>query len=574
MAKEILFDDVVRNSLKQGVSKTVRAIKSTYGPAGRNVMIDRGWGGPNITRDGNSVADEIELRDQYENLAAQIIKSATAKTNDLTGDGSTTTAILAESIFTEGLRHVVAGSNAMAISRGIKKTVTYLVEELKKMAIPVSGNEMIEQIATIASANDPSLGRIIADTMKKVSKDGVITIDDGKGIKTEVKIVEGMQFDRGYASPYFITDQENMQVVMKEPYIFIYEDKLSSNTELIPLLEKMAEAKKPLLIIADDIESDALSTFVVNKTKGVLECAAVKAPGYGDRRKDMLEDIAIMTGGEAILKDLGIDLKKIKLTSLGRAKKVLIDSENTTIIEGAGSDKKILERIKKLKSEISKTDSDYDREKIEERIARLSGGIAQINVGAATEAEMKEKKARAESALDAVRAANEEGVVPGGGVAMMRLADKLKNAQIDFDGDETIGLTIVRKALEAPFRQLLANSAIEPSVAMSKIKSNPDQQFGFDVITGEFKNLVKAGILDPIKVERYALINAASIAELLLTSDTAITDVKGDEPDMPAGMPPGGMGGMPGMGGGMGGMPGMGGMGGMPDMSGMGGMDF
>ena len=567
MAKDIVFDDVVRNALKQGVNKMVRAVKSTYGPAGRNVMIDRGWGGPNITRDGNSVADEIELNDQHENLAAQIIKEATSKTSDQTGDGTTTTAILAEAIFSEGLRYVAAGANSMAISRGIKKTVTHLVEELKKMAIPVSTPEMIEQIATIASANDSALGKIIADTMKKVSKDGVITIDDGKGIDTEVKIVEGMQFDRGYASPYFITDQENMQAVLKEPYILIYEDKFSSNAELIPLLEKLAEAKKPLLIIADDIESDALATLVVNKTKGILDCVAVKAPGYGDRRRDMLEDIAIMTGGEAIFKDLGIELKKLKLTSLGRAKKVIIDAENTTIIEGAGSDKKIQERVKKLRSEITKTDSDYDREKLEERIARFSGGIAQINIGASTEAEMKEKKNRAESALAAVKAANEEGVVPGGGVTMLRLADNLNNAKLDLEGDETIGLAIVRKALEAPFRQLLANSATEPSVAMKKIKSNPDTQFGFDVVAGEFKNLVKAGILDPIKVERYALINAASIAELLLTSDTAITDIKDDEPDMPAGMPPGGMGGM-------GGMPGMGGMGGMGGMPDMGGMDF
>jgi chaperonin GroEL len=569
MAKEMYFDDIVRNSLKKGVSKTVQSIRYTYGPRGHNVMIDRGWGGPNITRDGDSVVDEIELDNPYENLAAQLIKESTSKTNDQAGDGTKTTAILTEAIFLEGLKYIAAGANSMAISRGIKKTVAYLVAELKKMSIPVSTNEMIYQIAASASNHDSSIGKIITETMEKITRDGVITIDDGKGIETEVKIVDGMQFDRGYASPYFITDQEHMQVILKDPFILIYEEKLSSAAELIPLLEKIAEAKKSLLIIAEDIESDALSTLVVNKTKGILECAAVKAPGYGDRRKEILEDIAILTGGEAIFKDLGINLKKLKINSLGQAKKVIIDAENTTIIEGVGSDKKIQERIKKLRAQMEKTDSDYDREKLQERIAHFSGGIAQVNIGAATEMEMKEKKNRAESALAAVKAAIEEGVIPGGGTSLLRLSKLLTSAPIDLEGDEKIGLNIICKSLETPFRQLVENSGAEPSVILYKLKNSHDSSWGYDILTGEFKNMVEAGILDPVKVERFALVNASSVAELLLTSDVAITDIKETQSSMPQ---PGGMGGMPGMGGmGMGGMPGMGGMGmgGMP-----GGMDM
>jgi chaperonin GroEL len=524
MSKEIIFEDIIRDASKRGVSKTVRAVKYTYGPTGRNVMIDRSWGGPNITKDGDSVADEIELQDKYENLAAQIIKEAISKTNDQTGDGTTTTAILAEAIYFEGLKFVVAGANAMAISRGLKKMVNYLVEELKKESSAVSDNQMVYQIATAAGSNDASLGKIIADTFQKVTKDGVITIDEGKGIETEVKMVEGMQFDRGYISPYFVTDEENLEVILKDLCILVYEDKLSSAIEIIPLLEKIAQDKKPLLIIAEDVEGDALATLVANKTQGILECAAVKAPGYGDRRKEMLEDIAVITNAEPIFKDLGIDLKKLKLTSLGRAKKVIIDSENTTIIEGAGSNKKIQERIKKLKAEMGKTDSDYDREKIQERIARFSGGIAQVNIGAATETEMKDKKNRAESALSAVKAAFEEGVATGGGITLLKLAKRLSNITILLEGDERIARDIFRKALEQPFRQLVENSGAEPSSALRKILNQDKSNWGYDVTDGQFKDMFKAGILDPVKVTRFALINSASVAELLLTSDTAVTE--------------------------------------------------
>jgi len=525
MAKQLLFEDAVRQALRRGVEKAARAIKETYGPRGRNVMLDQGWGSPKIVRDGAEVSGEIELVDKYENLGANLIKQAASKTNDDTGDGSTTTSILAETIFLSGLKHLSAGVDGMVISRGLRKAVDYVIDELKKMSQPTVSNDQILQIATIAANNDGQIGKILADALQKVSKDGVITIEEGKGIETEVKIVEGMQFDRGYISPYFITDQENMRIELADPYILIYEDKLASAVELIPLMEKIAQAKKPLFIIADEVEGDALATLVVNKTKGIISCGAVKAPGYGDRRKEMLEDIAIMTKGEAIFKDMGIDIKKLDLAKLGRAKKIVVDSENTTLVEGAGKPSEINSRIEQIRREIAKTDSDYDREKLQERLARLSGGVAQVNIGAATESELKDKKARAESALHAVKAASEEGFIPGGGVSFLSLARKLDEFKLA--GDEQIGVDILKRSLEAPIKTLVANAGQDASLIIRHIRQNNQPDFGYNVETGEFGALTKLGIIDPTKVTRLALRNAASVAELLLTTGAAVTE----EPD-------------------------------------------
>jgi chaperonin GroEL len=529
MAKQIAFEHDARMALKSGVTKAARAVKYTLGPRGRNVMIDRGWGAPTITKDGHSVADEIDLIDSYENLGAQLIKQAASKTNDDTGDGTTTTSILAEALFLEGLKIIMAGQPAINVARGIQKAVDYAKEQLKKISKAVSSDEEVLRVATIAANNDPELGKLVATALKKVTKDGVVTIEEGKGIETDVKIVEGMQFDRGYISPYFVTDQANMKVVLKEPYILIHEDKISAPLDLIPLLEKLTKKKIPLLIIAEDIEGDALATLVVNKTKGILECAAVKAPAYGDKRKAMLEDIAIMTGAQAVYKDLGIDLKKAKLDILGRAKKVIIDAENTTIIEGAGSTDKIKERIAAIRKEMEATDSDYDREKCQERLAKFAGGVAQINIGAATESELKEKKGRAESALNAVKAAIAEGFVPGGGITLLKLSDLLNKMKLP--ASEEVSRKIVIKALSAPIRQLLDNAGVDPATVMREIANSKKADWGYDVNKEEFADLVKSGIIDPTKVIRSALQNASSIASLLLTSDALITDEPEPEED-------------------------------------------
>ncbi|MBI4833689.1 MAG: chaperonin GroEL [Planctomycetes bacterium] len=527
MPKEIRYDENAWKSLKTGIEKSARAIKFSLGPRGRNVMLDQGWGSPKIIKDGNDIADEIELSDPYENLAANMVKQAASKTNDMTGDGSTTTVVLTEAIFMESLKHVNSGANPMAVSRGIGKAADFVIKELKKASKPVTSNEQIKYIATVAAGNSPAVGEMLANAMKKVSKDGVITIEEGKGIETETKIVEGMQFDRGYISPYFITDQENLKVELNEPYILVYEEKLASTIDLIPLLEKIAQTKKPLLIIADEVEGDALAMLVVNKTKGILQCAAVKAPGYGDRRKEMLEDIAIMTDAEAIYKDLGIDLKTLSLDKLGRAKKVVIDSENTTLMEGAGATKKIEARIASIRKEIERNDSDYDKEKLQERLARLAGGIAQVNVGAATESELKEKKSRAESALHAVKAANEEGFVTGGGVTLLKLAEKLDSLKLS--GDEQLGTEIMKKALAMPIRHIAGNAGQDGSLVIRKMEQSKDVNFGYDADKEEFTDLAKRGILDPAKVVRCAIQNASSVAQLILTAGAAIIEAPEEE---------------------------------------------
>lgn len=576
MPKQLAFYQDARLAIQKGVAKTARAVKSTLGPRGRHVMVDQGWGSPQVTKDGASVVDEIELIDPYENLGAQLIKEAASKTQEETGDGTTTTTLLTEAIFSEGLKLITAGADPMSIARGIKKAVDRLLEELKKLSHKVKTDDEIKQIATIAASNDETIGQIMAKAMKKVGRDGVITIEEGKGIETEVKIVEGMQFDRGFISPHFVTDQDRMEVVLNNPYILIHEEKLSNVMDLIPLMEKISAQKKPLLVIAEEVEGEALATLAVNKTKGILACAAVKAPGYGDRRKAMLEDIAVLTGAQPVFKDLGIDLKKVSMESLGRAKKVVIDSENTIIIEGAGQSSEIKKRVAKIRVEIEQSDSDYDKEKSQERLAKFAGGVAQVNVGAATETELKEKKNRAESALNAIKAAYEEGIVAGGGVTWLRLIKALDSLKLA--GEEKAGITILQKVLEAPLRQLAENAGIDPSVVLRQVQKNAKTNFGYNVETGQFGDLLKEGIIDATKVLRCALQNSSSVATMLLISEAAVTDIP--EKNKPAGPPmPGapGMGGMPGMGGGMGmpgmdggmGMPGMGG--GMP-MGGMGGM--
>ncbi|MFC1524823.1 chaperonin GroEL [Planctomycetota bacterium] len=522
MAKQISFEQDARLALKSGVTKAARAVKYTLGPRGRNVMLDRGWGAPTVTKDGHSVADEIELIDKYENLGAQMIKQAASKTNDDTGDGTTTTTILAEALFMEGLKIIMAGQPAISVARGIHKAVNYATEQLKKISKKVSSDEEILRLATIAANNDPELGKLVATAIKKVTKDGVVTIEEGKGIETDVNIVEGMQFDRGYISPYFVTDQDNMKTILKQPYILIHEDKISNPMELVPLLEKLAKKKTPLLIIAEDVEGEALATLAVNKTKGILECAAVKAPGYGDKRKAMLEDIAALTGAQGIYKDLGIDLKKVKLDVLGRAKKVIIDSENTIIVEGAGNTNKIKERIASIKKELETTDSDYDKEKIQERLAKFAGGVAQINIGAATESELKEKKGRAESALNAVKAAVAEGFVSGGGITLLKLADLLDKMKLP--AHEQISREIVKKAFSMPVRQLVENGGADPATVIREIKTSKKADMGYDVDKEKLTDMIKGGVIDPTKVVRCAIQNAASVAELLLTSDALVTD--------------------------------------------------
>jgi len=542
MAKQLLYNQEAREALKKGVIKLAAAVKSTLGPRGRNAVLDKGWGGPTVTKDGVTVAEEIELKDPYENLGAQMVKEVASKTSTIAGDGTTTATVLAEAIYLEGLKNVTAGADAMAINRGIKKAVDAVIDYLKKISTPVKGAEDIKHIAAIASNNNAEIGAMIADAMDKVGKDGVITIEEGKTMLTHVDVVEGMQFDRGYLSPHFITNPDNMTVELENPYILIHEEKISSVTKLVPLLEKLAQAKQPLLVIAEDVEGEALATLVVNKLRGTLRCAAVKAPGYGDRRKAMMDDIAILTDGKPLFKDLGIDLESVKIQDLGRAKKVTITSENTTITEGAGKDADIKARINQIRNEIDKTDSDYDREKLQERLAKLSGGIAQINIGAATETEMKSKKALLEDALHATRAAIEEGIVPGGGVALIRAQKALE--KLGGEGDEKVGVDIVRRALDAPLKQIVENAGEDGPVVLKKVKEGK-LTFGFNADTMEYGDMIEMGIIDPTKVARCALQNAASVAGLMLTTECLITDLPKEEEEMP--MPPGGMGGMGGM---------------------------
>lgn len=524
-AKQLAFQEDARAALLAGVQKLTAAVKSTLGPGGRTAILDKGWGSPTITKDGVSVAEEIELNDKYENLGAQLVKEASSKTSEAAGDGTTTATVLAEAIFKEGLKNVTAGADAMALSRGIDKAVKAVIEAIKEMSRPVKGDtknvEDIIRVASISANNDREVGEKLAESFKAVGKDGVITIEEGKSLETTVEVVEGMQFDRGYLSPHFVTNPEAMEVILEKPFVLVFEEKISSVTKLVPLLEKTAKSKRPLLIIAEDVEGEALATLVVNKLRGILQVAAVKAPGYGDRRKAMMEDIAVLTGGKAIFKDLGIELDSVSISDLGQAKKVHIDANNTTVIEGAGSSKDITGRIELIRKEIENTTSDYDREKLQERLAKLAGGVAQIQVGAATEAEMKEKKARYEDALHATRAAIEEGIVPGGGVALLRARKSIENLSSK-QHDENVGIDVVRHALGAPIMAIASNAGEEPGVVIHKVEAKTGS-YGFNALTGEYGDLVKDGVIDPAKVVRTALENAASVARMLLTTDCCIT---------------------------------------------------
>ena len=552
MAKQLLFDEEARRRMYSGVHQLAAAVKVTLGPKGRNVVLEKKFGSPTITKDGVTVAKEIDLEDPYENLGAQLVKEVAEKTSDNAGDGTTTATVLADAIFREGLKNVTAGANPMALKRGIEKAVEAVIETLKKLSKAVKDKKEIEQVATIAANYDREIGEKIADAMEKVGKDGVITVEESKSMQTSLDLVEGMQFDQGYLSPYFVSDAERMEAVLDEPYILIYEKKVSSMKDLLPLLEKVAKAGRPIILLAEDVEGEALATLVVNKLRGTLQCAAVKAPGYGDRRKAMLEDIATLTGGRAITEDLGIKLENIQLEDLGRAKRVKIDKENTTIIEGAGKTSAINGRIAQIKKQIEDSDSDYDKEKLQERLAKLSGGVAQINVGAATETEMKEKKARVEDALHATKAAREEGIVPGGGVALIRCIPVLEKLKLL--GDEQIGADIIRRALEEPARQIAGNAGQEGSVVVQRIKEEKTN-VGFDADKLEYTDMVAAGIIDPTKVVRTALQNAASISSLLITTEALITDRP--EPEKKDGGAGGGHGGHGGGGGGFGGGEGM-----------------
>jgi len=550
MAKQLKFDEEARKAILSGVEQLSRAVKVTLGPKGRNVVLDKKFGSPTITKDGVTVAKEIELEDPYENMGAQMVKEVASKTSDVAGDGTTTATVLTESIYREGLRNVTAGANPMALKRGIEKTVSNVVESLKGLSKPVEDKKDISQVATVSANNDSTIGNIIADAMDKVGKDGVITVEEAKGMETTLDIVEGMQFDRGYLSPYFVTDAERMEVILENPYILIHEKKISNMKDLLPLLEKVAQSGTPFLILAEEVEGEALATMVVNKIRGTLKCACIKAPGFGDRRKEMLEDIAILTGGKVISEDLGIKLESITLNDLGRAKRITIDKENTTVVEGAGERNDIDGRISQLRTQIDDTTSDYDKEKLQERLAKLAGGVAVINVGAATETEMKEKKARVEDALHATRAAVEEGVVAGGGVALLRCISGL--GKMALKGDEAIGLNIIKRALEEPVRQLVNNAGAEGAVVVQELIKK-EKNVGFNVADSKYEDMFAAGIVDPTKVTRTALQNAASIAGLLLTTEALITDIPEKEkmPPMPAGGGGGMPGGMGGMGGGM-----------------------
>ncbi len=549
MAKQVIHGEDSRAAILRGINQLADAVKITLGPKGRNVVIDKKFGSPTITKDGVTVAKEIELKDALENMGAQMVREVASKTSDVAGDGTTTATVLAQAIFREGVKTVAAGANPMALKRGIDKAVERATEEIKRLAKPVKG-DAIAQVGTVSANGDQTIGNIIAEAMNKVGKDGVITVEESKTMETALEVVEGMQFDRGYLSPYFVTDPERMEAVLENPLILINEKKISSMKDLLPLLEQVAKLGKPMLIIAEDVEGEALATLVVNKLRGTLNIAAVKAPGFGDRRKAMLEDIAILTGGKVISEDLGIKLENVKLEDLGRAKKITIDKDNTTIVEGIGKQSDIEGRVKVLRAQIEDTTSDYDREKLQERLAKLVGGVAVIKVGAATETEMKEKKARVEDAMHATRAAVEEGIVPGGGVALVRAARALEKFQINADGegdpDEQIGVNIVRRALEEPLRQIVQNAGKEGAVVVERVRSEKNENIGFNAATENFEDLVKAGVIDPAKVTRTALQNASSIAGLMLTTEAMVSEIPEDEKGGPA--MPGGMGGMSGMG--------------------------
>jgi len=535
-AKKIAYGTDARAAIREGVKKLAKAVKITLGPCGRNVVLEKSFGSPTVTKDGVTVAKEIELEDSYENMGAQMVKEVASKTSSVAGDGTTTATILAESIFDEGLKNITAGANAMQVKRGIEKAVEAIIEELKKMSTPVESSKQIEQVATCSANQDIEIGKKLAEAMDKVGKDGVITVEEGQSLETIVELVEGMQFDKGYLSPHFINNLENMTVVLDKPYILVHEKKISSVKSLVPLLEKVAKQGKPLLIIAEDVEGEALATLVVNKLRGVLQAAAVKAPGFGDRRKALLSDIATLTGGEAIFEDLGLQLENIELRQLGRAKRVTIDKDTTTIIEGGGSSEAIKGRIEQIKSEIEKSTSDYDIEKLQERLAKLAGGVALINVGAATETEVKEKKARVEDALHACRAAVEEGILPGGGVAMLRALPALD--KIKTSGDEKVGVDIVRRAVVAPIKQIAENAGLDGSIVAQKVMESKEKNFGYDALRKEYGDMIEFGVIVPMKVERIALQNGASIASLLLTTDAVVSEIpekKEKTPAMPGG---------------------------------------
>ncbi len=537
MPKQVMFSDEGRAALLRGVNIMASAVKATMGPKGRNVVIDKKFGSPTITKDGVTVAKEIELKDNYEDMGAQMVKEVASKTSDIAGDGTTTATVLAHAIVREGLKNVTAGANPMGLKRGIDKAVEAVVEDLKKMSKSTKDKKEIAQVATIASNNDKTIGSLIAEAMEKVGKDGVITVEESKSADTVLDVVEGMQFDRGYLSPYFVTDAKRMEVVLEDALVLIHEKKISVMKDMLPLLEQVARSGKPFLIIAEDIEGEALATLVVNKLRGTLHTAAVKAPGFGDRRKAMLEDIAILTGGKAITEDLGIKLENIKLEDLGKAKKIVVDKDNSTLVEGAGKTAAIEGRIKQIRAQIEETTSDYDREKLQERLAKLAGGVAVIKVGAATETAMKEKKARVEDALNATRAAVEEGIVPGGGVALLRAAASIDGLKLE--GDEKVGAMIVRRALEEPIRQIVENAGLEGSVIVEKVKAEKVVTRGFDAESLEFVDMIQAGIIDPTKVERVALQNAASVSSLLLTTEALITDLPEEKPAAAPPMPHG-----------------------------------
>ena len=536
-AKKIAFGTDARAAIQKGVKKLAKAVKITLGPCGRNVILEKSFGSPTVTKDGVTVAKEIELEDSYENMGAQMVKEVASRTSTVAGDGTTTATILAESIFDEGLKNITAGANAMQVKRGIEKAVEQIVKELAKMSTSIESSKQIEQVATCSANQDAEIGKKLAEAMEKVGKDGVITVEEGQSLETTVELVEGMQFDKGYLSPHFINNLKNMTVVLEKPYILVHEKKISSIKSLVPLLEKVAKQGSPLLVIAEDVEGEALATLVVNKLRGVLQAAAVKAPGFGDRRKALLSDIATLTGGDAIFEDLGLQLENIELRQLGRAKRVTIDKDATTIIEGGGSTDAIKGRIEQIKNEIEITTSDYDKEKLQERLAKLAGGVAQINVGAATEAEMKEKKARVEDALHACRAAVEEGILPGGGVAMLRVLPALDKVKVT--GDEKIGVDIVRRAVVAPIKQIAENAGLDGSIVAQRVMESKDKNFGYDALRRQYGDMIEFGVIVPTKVERAALQNGASIAALLLTTDAVVSEIA-EKKETPPAMPQGG----------------------------------
>ena len=538
MARQIIFGEDARGKILKGVDQLANAVKITLGPKGRNVVLDKKFGPPSSTKDGVTVAKEIELEDPFENMGAQMVNEVASKTSDVAGDGTTTATVLAQAIYREGVKNVAAGANPMDLKRGIEKAVDFVVEEIHRLSKPTKDHREIAQVGTISANNDPTIGELIAESMEKVGKDGVITVEEAKGIETSLDIVEGMQFDRGYLSPYFVTDPERMEAILEEPYILLNEKKISSMKDLLPILEQIAKMSKPLLIIAEDVEGEALATLVVNKLRGTLVCAAVKAPGFGDRRKEILNDIAILIGGNVISEDIGIKMENVTLNDLGRAKRVTIDKENTILVEGGGKTPEIEGRVRQLRIQIEETTSDYDREKLQERLAKLVGGVAVINVGAATETEMKEKKARVEDALNATRAAVEEGIVPGGGVVFIRAIKALEKLKLD--GDQAIGASIVSRALEEPMRQIANNAGAEGSIIVAHVKNARKVNEGFDANTMEYVDMIEAGIIDPTKVTRSALQNASSISALMLTTEALVTDIPEETPPAAPAMPPGG----------------------------------